>query len=43
MEICHSIIMFFDITPNSHRMFMAAIKCSVHELNLRHFPVNKKL
>ncbi len=43
MKICDTIVMFINILPYFHGMFMAAVKCPVHKFYLPYFVIQKKL
>ena len=43
MKICDTIVMFFDVLPDSHGMPMIAVKGTVNKLDLRHLMIQKKL
>ena len=43
MKICHTIVMFQNIFPDSHDVFVFAVKCTVYKFHLWNFVIQKKL
>ena len=43
MKICDAIVVFINVRPDSHGMFLIAVKSPVYKLHLRNLVIQEKL